>query len=258
MDNTPNYQDLPTSKSIAKKVTEDICSQLPSWFSPDQQRALVENSSYLACKWLTVAPSSKPLTIADSDIAAGLRTRLLRLPKTYHSTCPGCAGPTEYAHHDTCKAANKQWINRHNRVAQIIAEAFAGDRSVKVTFEPTTGNEGSKTRVDLKIVTASAVQMYDVKIAAVHKRTGDPDPHVTLTRNAKQKLEKHKHLGARFHPLVFSAGGLMEKSTAQEFKKLQKLMGTNSARWATTLLSVELLRYRSLSFYSVEHQKFAS
>ena len=46
---------------------------------------------------------------------------------------------------------------------------------------------------------------------------------------AKEKQLKYASLGPFFHPLVFSAGGLMEKGTSETYKSLQKQLGPIAA-----------------------------
>ena len=66
---------------------------------------------------------------------------------------------------------------------------------------------------------------YDVQIVAINKDSSLPNAYATLKEAATAKNNKYKELGAFFHPMIFSAGGLMEEQTAKEYKSLQELIG---------------------------------
>jgi hypothetical protein len=85
-------------------------------------------------------------------------------------------------------------------------------------------------RADFSLQLGTYRHYYDVQIVAVNKDSAREEAFQTLTEAADEKRRKYKSLGTIFHPLIFSTGGLMEKSTAREYKNLQKALGPPIAR----------------------------
>jgi len=82
---------------------------------------------------------------------------------------------------------------------------------------------------------------------AIHKDSARRTASETLTEAAEAKRLKYKSLGAFFHPLVISAGGLMEKDTAKSYKAIQKLVGPTAASYMDTSIGLALTRSRALA-----------
>ncbi|RYC76770.1 hypothetical protein BFJ63_vAg20353, partial [Fusarium oxysporum f. sp. narcissi] len=87
-------------------------------------------------------------------------------------------------------------------------------------------------------------------------RTGDQDsakedPYSTLKEAASEKRRKYQSLGAFFHPLIFSAGGLMDQETSQTYKKLQELLGPFAASQLDSTIGLTLTKTRAISAASI-------
>ncbi|KAG4430544.1 hypothetical protein IFR05_013974 [Cadophora sp. M221] len=82
-------------------------------------------------------------------------------------------------------------------------------------------------------------------------RTTREEAYATLTEAAAEKRRKYKNLGAFFHPLIISAGGLMEKDTAKDYKALQGLLGDSSAKWLDSYIALILTQARGIAATSI-------
>jgi len=115
-----------------------------------------------------------------------------------------------------------------------------------------TSTRPSELRADFSIVPAGASrQYYDVKIVAINAASAHVSPQSTLAAAAAAKCRKYAALGPWFTPLVVSAGGLFEKKSAQDFKKLQGLLGEASSRFVTAKIAMSLTRARADSALSI-------
>lgn len=65
---------------------------------------------------------------------------------------------------------------------------------------------------------------YDIQVVAINKDSAWEDAYATLAEAAAEKKSKYAALGPRFKPLIFSAGGLRNKNSAQAYKSLQKCL----------------------------------
>lgn len=106
-------------------------------------------------------------------------------------------------------------------------------------------------RADFAVINGISKYYYDVQIVAINKDSANADPFVTLTEAANEKRRKYPFLDPFFHPIIISAGGLMEKSTAQAYKQLQKLIGPVASHWLDTSISLALLRSRTTAAISI-------
>jgi hypothetical protein len=95
---------------------------------------------------------------------------------------------------------------------------------------------------------------YDVQIVAINKDSAREDAYSTLTEAADEKRRKYSALGAFFHPLIFSAGGLMEKDTSKAYKGLQKLLGPIKAQWLDSLIALTLTQARAQAAASIARE----
>jgi hypothetical protein len=109
----------------------------------------------------------------------------------------------------------------------------------------------SDLRADFSVLIGATRQYYDVQIVAVNKDSAKEDAYNTLAEAATAKRTKYKVLGSTFHPLVFSAGGLMELDTAAEFRSLQKLLGPTRAKWLSTSIALALTQAKGRAATSI-------
>ena len=127
----PGDPDPPTTiQELASSTTKQYLGRLASSTNLFEKRVLLENSSFLGRRWLSILPTTKTLTIADTELEYGLQTRFL-IGTTTHNlqdlqnhqssqnpslTCLKCTNQvkTSLNHEDTCRAASRGWIKRHN------------------------------------------------------------------------------------------------------------------------------------------------
>jgi hypothetical protein len=125
-----------------------------------------------------------------------------------------------------------------------------------VEAEPTPANTASGTpvnsrRPDFSVLLGTTRHYYDVQIVAINKDSAREDAYATLTEAADEKRRKYRELGALFHPLIFSAGGLMEQDTAKEYRALQKLLGSSRASWMDSNIALTLTQAKGIAATSI-------
>jgi hypothetical protein len=89
------------------------------------RQARLENASYLGRKWLGVMPTKENLSFTDSEITEALRSRLFYPVKPLGVPCGSCGAVAGVNHEDTCKAANRRWIARHDTVVRALHGALS-------------------------------------------------------------------------------------------------------------------------------------
>ncbi|TLD09840.1 hypothetical protein PspLS_12040 [Pyricularia sp. CBS 133598] len=114
-----------------------------------------------------------------------------------------------------------------------------------------TRRDPNGLRAYFAVINGISKYYYDVQIVAINKDSANADPFVTLTEAVNKKRRKYQFLDPFFHPIIISAGGLMEKSTAQAYKQLQKLIGPVASHWLDTSISLALLRSRTTAAISI-------
>ena len=111
--------------------------------------------------------------------------------------------------------------------------------------------EANPQRTDFSVLIRAQHYYYNVQIVAINKNSGRQEAYATLTEAADEKRRKYSALGATFHPLIFSAGGLMEASTAKAYKGLQQLVGPTGAQWMDSSVAMVLTKTRMGSATSI-------
>ena len=243
-----------TPRLFQAGMNQVITTAVKKSLSPDKIRAMEENSSYLSRQWLSVLPTQKHFTLADSDITEALRTRLLIPSKSPYSLCTHCGATPRIGHEDTCRAANRRWISRHNQVTRAFINTLSSRADLEVEAEPliSAGSDSQdELRADFSVLIDGSKRYYDVQIVAAHKDSAKSTLAETLTEAANAKRLKYKAIRTFFEPLIFSAGGTMEKDTAQAYKAIQKLLGPIRARWLDTWVALELTKARAASANSI-------
>jgi hypothetical protein len=215
-----------------------------------EKNTRLENASYLGRQWLRVLPTQKQNTIADPETTEALRNRLLIPCRPINRPCTYCGNQPSIGHEDTCRAANRQWSSRHNQVSRAFIKTLTSREGLVVEAEPLV-EASSDLRADFSVLIGATRQYYDVQIVAVNKDSAKEDAYNTLAEAATAKRTKYKVLGSTFHPLVFSAGGLMELDTAAEFRSLQKLLGPTRAKWLSTSIALALTQAKGRAATSI-------
>jgi hypothetical protein len=86
---------------------------------------------------------------------------------------------------------------------------------------------------------------------AISKDSAKEDPYSTLREAAEEKKRKYRCLGAFFHPLIISAGSLMDLETSKTYQKLQDLIGPWAANQLDQAIGLALTRTRATSAASI-------
>ncbi|KFH42162.1 hypothetical protein ACRE_071140 [Hapsidospora chrysogenum ATCC 11550] len=149
-------------------------------------------NNYLSRKWLDVLPTWKQLALSDEETTEALRQRLF--------------------------VPIRAWISRHNATTRAFQNVLSCRVELQLETEPIV-DDGS-LRADFSAILGSSRYFYDVQIVAIHKDSARGTASETLIEAAQAKRLKYKSLSAFFHPLVISAGGLMEKDTAKSYKAI--------------------------------------
>ena len=212
-------------------------------------KAWLENTSYLGRQWLRVFPTEKPYQLTDPEGTEALRSRLLIPCRPPNTPCTYCGVRPKLGHEDLCRGANRGWISRHNQVTRAFVRTLSSRADLQVEEEPraiavatqdsprtprassspsdprdpsnpSDPSDPSELRADFSVLIGSSRYHYDVQIVAINKDSARENPYSTLTEAADAKRRKYKALGAFFHPLIFSSGGLMEKDIAKAYKGL--------------------------------------
>jgi hypothetical protein len=248
-----------TAQEVAKNATAQRLQRLQLNWTPEQQRARLEGSSYLGRLWLRVLPTQKPLSLADSEVTEALRARLGLPIRDLRYMCGLCGSQPTLGHEDTCKAASRRWILRHDKITKAIAIALGSNKTLEVDLEPSHQASPNKARAshakgpqpDLAITKGNETRFFDLQIVALSKASARPDPYSTLQEASEEKRRKYRAFNRHFQPLVISAGGLMDQATARAYKDLQDLIEPATAYWMDSLVSLGLLRARAIAAASI-------
>ena len=185
-----------------------------------------------------------------------LRTRLLLPVKPPISPCTACGAYPELGHEDTCRGAERRWIIRHNQVTRAFTTTLSSREDLKVESEPTPATSATSApvnsqRPDFSVLIGTSRHYYDVQIVAINKDSAREEAYATLSEAARAKQLKYSALGPVFHPLILSAGGLMEKETAKAYKALQDLLGPSRAKWLDSYIASTLTQARGIAATSI-------
>ena len=115
--------------------------------------------------------------------------------------------------------------------------------------EPKATLEG--LRADFALNIGNSRYFYDIQVVSLTKDSAKGDPYSTLIEAAEEKRRKYSALGTFFRPLIFSAGGLMEPTTAKAYKELQHLLTPSIASWLDTMVGLALVKTRAISAASI-------
>ncbi|KAL9563894.1 hypothetical protein ACKAV7_011929 [Fusarium commune] len=260
----PLHQELaPGLYQAAKEAARTTLEKISSFFyplsPPPQARDLGPSAKEVykeinRKKLLLQRPTSRtspcPISKPDSETAEALRSRLFYPIKPLDLPCSACGAIANLGHEDTCKGASRRWIARHNAVNRAFVKALGSRPDLEVEIEPLV-QQDSSLRADFAVTIGNSRYFYDIQIVAISKDSAREDPYSTLKEAADEKRRKYQSLGAFFHPLIFSAGGLMEQETSQTYKKLQELLGPFAASQLDSTIGLALTKTRAISAASI-------
>ncbi|KAF4985859.1 hypothetical protein FGRMN_11075 [Fusarium graminum] len=161
------------------------------------------NKARLGCLLETCPDSLKQARLENAsylehaEVTEALRYRLFYPVKPQDRPSGACGAVTvDLGHEDTCREE-----------------------------EPRVDQDTS-LRADLAVTLGTSHYYYDIQAVAISKDSAKEDPYATPREAAEEKKREYRSLGTFFHPLIFSAGGLMDKDTAQAYKNLQLQIGS--------------------------------
>jgi hypothetical protein len=238
-----------TAQEVYKKANKIATQRLKETLSQEEEKARLENTSYLNRQWIKLLPTQKRHQLTDPETTEALRSRLLIPCRPPDLPCNYCGSFPAIGHEDVCRGANRRWIARHNQITRAFIKTLSCRDDLEVAEEPQVGT--NELRADFSVLLGTSRYYYDVQIVAINKDSARQDAFETLTEAANEKRRKYTALGAFFEPMIFSAGGLMEKDTAKAYKKLQKLLGPTRAQWLDTQIALTLTQARAISASSI-------
>ena len=246
---------VPTAQEVFSSVNQDLEEKILPTLSKQALKSKLENASYLGRYWLRTLPTQKHHLLADSTVTEALRTRLLLPVKPPISPCTACGAYPEIGHEDTCRGAERRWIIRHNQVTRAFITTLSSREDLKVESEPTPITASialeNSQRPDFSVLIGTSRHYYDVQIVAINKDSAREEAYATLSEAANAKRLKYSALGPVFHPLILSAGGLMEAETAKTYKALQGLLGHSRAKWLDGYIASTLTQARGIAATSI-------
>jgi hypothetical protein len=238
-----------------------------------ERKAMAENGSVLGRKWLTAVPYNSTGQLSNFEISCALHYRTL-IPPPF--PCRHCAAPAALGHEELCRGPTRAQftIVRHNGIVRAIADALRTVGDTRVEVEPVTVDFGSHRRNDLRVWGSvrlgNATSEHDVKVYSilgdkVHKSTGTVRSGLTdapaedATPWDKTLVQLQRYLNSvhretvrnvaggmgQFSPLVFSAGGLVEKETGKRMAEWQAKVSEVAWEWMLRRMSLGLVRARA-------------
>lgn len=239
-----------------------------------ERKSMVENGSPLARKWMSAIPYNSTGHLTNFELSCGLHYRTLLPPLL---PCRHCTSPIELGHDEVCRGATRPQytIVRHNGIVNAIADALRSVSGTRVQLEPLTTDHGSQRRNDLLVwgsdglgnaTTEHDVKVYSILGDKVYKSVGqmragrlteappaDANPwdktmwqmqRYLFTVDAETAKAAAGGMG-RFSPLVFSAGGLVEKGTMGRMMEWKEAVSDGAWEYMLRRMALGLLRSRA-------------
>ena len=249
------------------KAFEATRKELLSNLTDQQIKTILESSTGLGKKWLSIVPFHASLRLSDFEVSAGLHVKTL-LPRP-GGVCPECGTRTlEVGHAEVCVHRQRWNTARHEQVKRAIASALSKIQGVAIVVEPLIG--GTARRNDIRVTgnptSGVARHEYDVTVVSLSTRDSvetrippnlSPDDPAErcyvliakfLDSKANDKIRRLPRNGVPFTPLVFTVGGMMDKGTVDVMKLWQDIMPPAAFSTLCQQLSLILLKARARSF----------
>lgn len=241
----------PTAREVLDALNKANAARLEG-LPTGALKGKLESASFLGRQWIRALPTLKNQVFADPEATEALRARLLLPCQPIDRACRRCGSFPSLRHEDTCRAAERRWISRHDLVTRAFTSTLSSRADLKVIEEPKVPNgEGAPLCPDFSVMLGTSRYYYDVQVVALTKDSAKEGAYETLSEAAAAKKRKYKDLAPFFVPLIFSAGGLMEKETAKAYKSLQKLIGPTAASFLDRRVGITLAKSRAISAVSI-------
>ena len=186
--------------------------------------------------------------------------------------CRYCGRPNTFGHDEVCTHRRSWKVARNEALKHIIAHGLRTIPGQIITLEPKIRNSSRRNdiRVELSILTGSTAQDYDIRVAAlashassaVREQQGEDQVEMAQRRlntildvaamakrtNLPADPREEDRAPVDFYPLIFSAGGMMEKGTEATFGRWKMDMGLSSYMYMIRRLGIALGRARAKIF----------
>ena len=235
-------------------------SVLLSRLSTREQDSVVEASSALGRRWLSVLPFSANLSLSDAEVSAGLHFRTLCPGRD--ALCSHCSASNDFGHDDVCDGRPPWTLARHEQVKRLLFTTLSAAPDLRVDLEPVV--PGTSDRTDLRVTGPSGVREYDVSVvslSSVDARRAAAAPHsradaspveratasvsAILSVAAKDKIGKYAgRVSHAFSPFVLSVGGALDEDAVKALQEWRTSLSPSTFAWLSSRLSLTLLRAR--------------
>ena len=245
---------------------------------------MLEASSPLARRWLSVIPSSPSDSLSNHEVSCGLQYRSLYQTKS-NLTCNACHKSYYHGHHETCEGGLERRAQRHNEIQRHIAWALRTVRGVSVQLEPTMGSDNSRNDIHIRTSPPSTLPPADVDttIHSLAARLGSSSTHrpvmdipfrtvtvpsspnwsASIVKHSTSVLDGHTRAWADvkykkandtpdytdraiFAPLVMTSGGYMDSAATKLFDEWKLHLSPGIYTRLCSAISICLARNRAI------------
>ena len=137
-------------------------------------------------------------------------------------------------------------LGQQTYVVPATSLHLSTQEGLQVQEEPAVSPHGD-LRADFSSTLQNTRYYYDIQVVALNKGSIREEAQETLREATEEKRRKYKALGSFFIPIILSSGGLIERSTAQAYKSLQKAIGPVASAFLDTSIRVTLARTRAIA-----------
>jgi hypothetical protein len=245
--------------------TTTLATLLPSLQST-QQQAVLEAGSILGRQWLSIIPYNAANRLTNFEVSAALHLRTLLTGNWV--ICRHCGQPNTFGHDEVCPHRAKWTVARHEQIKRTIANTLSTLPDTQVHLEPFIANTARRNDISITGSRQSGMASHEyditvVSLATQQARGVGPPPGTTgttaevalataqrfLATIAREKrLRMPEGSTVPFTPLVFTVGGLMEKTTADTTRTWKNLLPAGTFRLLLVRLSLILVRARTRNF----------
>jgi hypothetical protein len=229
-------------------------------------KTIVESSSGLGRKWLSVIPYYQSLRLTDFEISAALHIRTLH--PGFWLVCQSCGIQNDQGHAEVCPGRQQWAMARHEQVKRAIGGALRVIEGMQVDLEPLIGT--TSRRNDIRITgsrqSGLSNQEYDVTVVSLATQdarntylppTAEPPArldrsYALINRHLNSLAHQKRHSLPQSHipftPLVFTLGGLMDLDTVKATRSWKLTLPSGTFNRLFISLSLVLLRARVRNF----------
>jgi hypothetical protein len=254
-------------RELCREAFQAARDALLEGVDPHSAKMIVEASSTLGRKWLSIIPFFSALRLSDFEISAALHLRILSRPS--RTACGRCGATNSPSHVEICAHRSPWTLSRHENAKRVIYQALKSTQGVRAHMEPFAID--SDRRNDLRIegsqssgLSSEEIDLSIVSLASQRSVAVSLPPDTPEDAPAAEKASKliHKRLSmvaARkrrdqptstlpFRPVIISLGGVMEKEAMDVFRTWKGVMTGGVWSFLIRRLSLCLLKARVQGF----------